>query len=475
MQRHWPSRQSRRYRPASERQQHGRGGLQRRPAPERWPLPWLWHLALLAPESVPLFLLKEKWKSLAEPLASLLDEEELDEVVAALRAFALVDNETIVDERDVGIVTRAIRLHRLVREVAVALPTVKEREIAKKALISAIAGLYPEDVFHDPKTWPRARRLDALALALVDDKDELSDNVDKPAEIPKGAEQQAALLMCRLGAYRQGALGAYAKARSLHDRALALRENELGSEHPDTAESLNYLAILLREQDDRITARPLFERALKIRKKVLGLEHRDTAESLNNLALFLLDEGNIKKSQLLFERALKIRERVLGFEHEDTGSSYNNLALVLRERGNLVEARPLFERALEIKLNTLGFEHPYTAVSFNNLALVLPDLHDYEGARPLFKSALTIWEKVSGSEHPYTGRTRTNFARMLFMAGNAEAAQSEGYAAIKVHEKAQGPTHHWTLDAAQVTVDALVALGRLEDAAGLQVRYLSSP
>jgi tetratricopeptide (TPR) repeat protein len=396
-------------------------------------------------------------------------------VVAALRAFALVDNETIVDERDVGIVTRAIRLHRLVREVAAALPTIKQRETAKTALISAIAELYPEDVFHDPKTWPRARRLDALALALVDDKDELSDIVDKSTEIPKGAEQQAALLMCRLGAYRQGALGAYAKARSLHNRALALRENGLGSEHPDTAESLNYLAILLREQDDRITARPLFERALKIRKKIHGLDHRDTAESLNNLALLLWDEGNLKNAQSLFGRALKIRERVLGFEHEDTGSSYNNLALVLRDQGNLIEARPLFERALEIKLNTLGFEHPYTAVSFNNLALALRDLHDYGGAQPLFESALTIWEKVSGPEHPYTGRTRANFARMLFMAGNAEAAQSEGYAAIAVHEKAQGPTHHWTLDAAQVTIDALVALGRLDEAVGLQERYPPTP
>jgi hypothetical protein len=37
----------------------------------------------------------------------------LDEAVAAFRAFALVDRERIVDERDPAVATETIRLHRL--------------------------------------------------------------------------------------------------------------------------------------------------------------------------------------------------------------------------------------------------------------------------------------------------------------------------------------------------------------------------
>ncbi len=46
------------------------------------------------------------------------------------------------------------------------------------------------------------------------------------------------------------------------ERALAIREKALGPEHPDTATSLNNLALLLQAQGDLARSRPLFERAL---------------------------------------------------------------------------------------------------------------------------------------------------------------------------------------------------------------------
>jgi hypothetical protein len=42
----------------------------------------------------------------------------------------------------------------------------------------------------------------------------------------------------------------------------------LGAEHPDTTESLNDLASLLRAQGDLAAARPVHERALAISEKV---------------------------------------------------------------------------------------------------------------------------------------------------------------------------------------------------------------
>jgi tetratricopeptide (TPR) repeat protein len=56
-------------------------------------------------------------------------------------------------------------------------------------------------------------------------------------------------------------------------RALTIREKQLGDEHSETAESLNTLAMLLREQGKYEEARPLFERALAIREKGLRPEH----------------------------------------------------------------------------------------------------------------------------------------------------------------------------------------------------------
>lgn len=129
--------------------------------------PLIVHAALLAPEPIPLFLFAEGREKFGEPLASLLADDGLDEAIAALRAFALVDRETIADEREPTITTDTIRLHRLVREVVARRREGEALDAARWALLQAMAAVYPERVIDDPKTWPRVRRLDALALVLV--------------------------------------------------------------------------------------------------------------------------------------------------------------------------------------------------------------------------------------------------------------------------------------------------------------------
>jgi tetratricopeptide (TPR) repeat protein len=67
--------------------------------------------------------------------------------------------------------------------------------------------------------------------------------------------------------------GAYTEARPLYERALEIRQEAYGEEHPATAQSLNNLANLLKDQGSYEEARPLYERALAIFEKVLGEEH----------------------------------------------------------------------------------------------------------------------------------------------------------------------------------------------------------
>jgi tetratricopeptide (TPR) repeat protein len=464
--------------------------------------PLIVHAALLAPEPIPLFLFSEAREKFGEPLASALEGDGLDEAVAALRAFALIDRETIADERDPATTTETIRLHRLVREVAAARREGGAREEALRALVAAVAAVYPKAVFDDPKTWPRGRRLDGLALALA----------GGDAAPPEGAEEKSAELLNRLASFRHGPLAAYAQARQLFERALALYEKTLGPENPGTAASLNNLALLLCDQGDLAEARPLFERALAIKEKALGPEHPDTAASLNNLANLLESQGDYARARPLFERALAIRaklfgpehhntaislnnlaglldsqgdyagarplyeqalaifEKALGEEHPITATNLNNLASVLKDQGDLAGARPLFERALTFREKALGPEHPDTAQSLNNLAVLLRT-HDLAGARPLYKRALAISEKVLGPEHPYTNTTRTNLAQLLLASGNPGKALIFAEAALAAHEKVLGQDHPWTKDSARVTADALAALGRAGEAAALRARF----
>lgn len=238
--------------------------------------PLIVHAALLAPEPIPLFLFSEAREKFGEPLASMLADDGLDEAVAALRIFRLVDRETISDERDPTMTTDCLRLHPLVREVARSRCEGAVANDILSDLLASLMAVYPNDVFDDPKCWIRARQLDVLAVTLTDDACGI-----------RGAELQLAYLLDRLATYRAGALAAYPQAQELFERALAIRERVFGLEHSDSLATLNNLGMLLRLSGKLADARSHLERALEIRKRVFGLQHLDTATVLNNLALVL--------------------------------------------------------------------------------------------------------------------------------------------------------------------------------------------
>jgi tetratricopeptide (TPR) repeat protein len=229
----------------------------------------------------------------------------------------------------------------------------------------------------------------------------------------KQRSDEKAAQLCSTTDYHLGMIGNYSEARIYSERALAIREQVLGPEHPDTALSLNNLAGLLRAQGDYAAARPLSERALAIWEQVLGPDHPHTATSLNNLAGLLRAQGDYAAARPLSERALAIWEQVLGPDHPLTATSLNNLALLLRAQGDYAAARPLFERALAIYEQVLGPEHPLTALSLNNLAGLLRDQGDYAAARPLYERALAITEQVLGPEHPHTQIFRRGLEKLL--------------------------------------------------------------
>ena len=388
--------------------------------------PLIKHAALLAPEPIPLFLFEEGREQLGEPLAAELADDGLDEALAALRAFALIDRQSIADERDPEIVTETVRLHRLVRQVAADRCPDAERENARCALMRALAAVYPDEI-SDARTWPRARRLDALVLDLLD------------VTPPEAVEEAAGRLLHGLATYRQYALGAFAQARPLYERALALREKRLGADHPDTAETLNNFALSLREEGNYGAARALLERALAINEKAFGPAHAATATSVNNLALLLREQRDLAAARPLFERALAGVEKMLGADHPAAATSLGNLGLVLKDQGDLAAARALFERALAIDEKALGADHPDTANDVGNLALLLKQAGDFGGARTLYERALTIYEKALGPAHPHTVASLANLASLLHDQGELADARSCYERALAINEKTLGP------------------------------------
>ncbi|MEK7995788.1 MAG: tetratricopeptide repeat protein, partial [Planctomycetota bacterium] len=171
---------------------------------------------------------------------------------------------------------KSLYIHRLVQEVVKDGMNAEMRRGWAERVVRALNKVFPEPEFQD---WPQCERLlphARMAARLVEDF---------------GLGSAAAVrLLSECGYYlRQRAQ--YGEAEPLYRRALAIREEACGPEHPDTAASLNNLASLYYYQGRYGEAEPLYRRALDIREKTFGPEHPDTATSLNNLASLYYYQG----------------------------------------------------------------------------------------------------------------------------------------------------------------------------------------
>ena len=209
--------------------------------------------------ALPLFLFVEGRENSASRLTPRLPTKASTRSLRRSAPLPSSTAQTIVDERDPSIRTETIRLHRLVRQVAADRCIGEARDHARRRPDRGLRGGLSTRV-SDPGDWPGRGVLTDRRWRCVRRRH------------PRRGDAASRVLE-GLAAYRHHALGAYAQARPLYARALALREKALGPEHPDTAETLNNLALLQRDEGDHAAARPLLERALAINEKACGPDH----------------------------------------------------------------------------------------------------------------------------------------------------------------------------------------------------------
>ncbi len=135
-----------------------------------------------------------------------------------------------------------------------------------------------------------------MGIPLEERKERLQDLTALLAEYQSIEEDSRDLLAEARILQRSGDLyygfGQYEEAEPLYLRALSIREKQLGAEHPDTANSLNNLALLYRVQGKYAEAEPLYQKAIIIAKKALGKQHPDTQLYLNNYKALWWKQGN---------------------------------------------------------------------------------------------------------------------------------------------------------------------------------------
>ncbi len=287
--------------------------------------------------------------------------------------------------------------------------------------------------------------------------------------------------------------GRYAEAEPLYRRALAIREQALGPEHPDVATSLNNLAALL--QTRAATPRPSRSTGARWRSasRPSAPSTRTWRPSLNNLAVLLQTTAATPRPSRSTSARWRSGSRPSAPSTRTWRPSLNNLAELLQTRaatprpsrstgarwrstsrpsapstrtsrpasttwrrccettGRYAEAEPLYRRALAIHEKALGPEHPDVATDLNNLA----ELLQTTAATPRpSRSTGARWrsdEQALGPEHPDVATDLNNLAVLLETTGRYAEAEPLYRRALAICEKALGPEHPARGDRASTT------------------------
>ena len=347
--------------------------------------------AFLAPNAIPEELLLEGASELGtriQPLTT--DATRINDAIGVLLHYSLVKH----DKQE-----RMLSIHHLVQAVLKESMNKQTRRKWAERTVRAVNLAFPDVT--DVTLWKQCERY--LPHALV------------CATLIKeyGFEFAEASRLLNQTAYYLYSRALYTQAEPVSQRALAIREQRLGDDHPDTVSSIDNLAELYRAQGKYSEAVLLCRRALEIREQKFGPTHPDTASSLNNLARLYLNQGKYSEAEPLCRRALAIREQQLGADHPHTATSLDNLAWLYKSQGKYGEAEPLYKRSLAIRELRLGTDHPTTASSLNNLANLYYRQGKYSEAEPLCRRALTIREQQLGIDHPYTQAVQKNYNTIL--------------------------------------------------------------
>ncbi len=374
--------------------------------------------ALLYPDAIPEELFTNGAVHLGSRLQQVArDSLAFDDLVSVLLAYSLMHRDPT---------TAMLSIHRLVQAVLIdAMPPRLKRQWRER-VVRAMNEVFPKGAF---KEWTKCERLlphMQVCATWIE---------YEPIPTPEISH-----VLYKAGFYLLER-GQYSDAEPLLVRALSIREQLLGVEHPHTASSLNSLALLYKEQGKYEDAELLYQRALLIYQQYLGAEHTTTATGLNNLAALYKEQGKYDDAELLYLRVLSIREQHLGTEHPYTAASLNNLGNLYQHQGKCEKAEPLYRRALAIKEQQLGAEHLSTAMSLNNLALLYQQQEMCQKAEPLYRRALSIFEQQLGVEHPTTATLLNNLAELYDNQGKYEEAEPLYLRALSIFEKHLGTEH----------------------------------
>lgn len=239
------------------------------------------------------------------------------------------------------------------------------------------------------------------------------------------------------------AQGAYAAAKTLYDRAYNLYTHVFGTDHPESARPLYFMAELARKMGRFDVSKAQHGECMRIKLEVFAGPQADIALSYTGMGFTHLAMGVVDKAYILFLKAILLNKSELPSRHLQQSMALKGLGECLRLYGkvsttisvteqyeavfkhdNNAAIKPVFvevppevmalEKKIDFPLNafdvltmslrnlseTYDKNNMYTADVSIGLARCLKDMGRYSDASNLCRDILKMQRRCVGDSHP---------------------------------------------------------------------------
>jgi CHAT domain-containing protein/Tfp pilus assembly protein PilF len=221
-------------------------------------------------------------------------------------------------------------------------------------------------------------------------------------------------------------------------KALALREQSVGEDGPEIANSLNTLGQISFLKSEYLNAESFFLRAVKTEEKYFGTDSPKVFRFVANLGGVYTVLGDLDKAAEYLQRAADIREKSAGANDALLAVVISNLGKVYADKADYNKAQAAYERSLAINQKLLGPDAPDVGDAFEHLASLYYDRGDYLRAGELHQRALTIYEKSLEPDNSAFGYPLLGLGTTYYKLGELAKAEAFCRRAFAIFEKVLG-------------------------------------
>ena len=226
-----------------------------------------------------------------------------------------------------------------------------------------------------------------------------------------------------------------------YEKAFAIRDSLLPSEHPAVVTSLNNIGMLHLARSEYSQATSYLEKVLAIQKNTDSTDSLSIAKTYNNLGTVKLEEGDIHRAIEHFEKSVQIREELLGKFHPTTAISVDNLGVCYYYLGQHNKALTIFTDVEKIYRKFFPPNHPSRAYLYNHLGLVYHTLGDLNRALDCYEKTLMIRLNTFGKNHSLVGTTYHNLGTIYLELGLFSKALENIQKGLEIRKSALGLKH----------------------------------